>query len=353
MSEPDQTDTARYPWTQLQEVAVRILGAAGTPEDIAGEVAELLVWSERIGHHSHGLLRIRPYVERIRSGQLQPAARAVVVSETATIAVLDGMWGYGQVAANAATDIGIEKCLSAGVSVTSAYRINHIGRLGDFTERCARANLVALLFVGGAPSGAVGNVAPFGGRAPVWGTNPLAVAIPAGEEVFSLDFATSVIAGGKAAAARARGVDLDDEYLIDADGTPSSDPDALERGGAIRPFGDHKGYALAFAVELLAGALVGAMAPGLEPGELHNGLLLIVIDPRRLGQEWVFQEAVTSVIDKVKGTPPASGFSEVLMPGEPERRQLAESDRSGIHVPQALVEDLGELGTELAVELPL
>jgi LDH2 family malate/lactate/ureidoglycolate dehydrogenase len=187
----------------------------------------------------------------------------------------------------------------------------------------------------------------------VWGTNPLAIAIPIGDDVFSLDFATSLIAGGKAAAARARDVELEDDYLIDVDGTPSRDPLALERGGAIRPFGDHKGYALAFAVELLAGALVGAMAPELQTGEIHNGLLMIVIDPGRLGPDTVFQSAVASVIDKVKATQPAEGFGEVLVPGEPERRRLAESDASGVLVPPGLVEELRELGARLGVEIPI
>lgn len=348
----DQTSLL-YPWDRLHEVAKSILIGAGTPADISDEVAGLLVWSERIGHHSHGLLRIPQYVERIRSGRLQPAARPEIVSETSTVAVLDGRWGYGQTAASAAAAIGAAKARSAGVSICGAYHINHIGRLGDFTEMCAREGLIAFLFVGGAPTGALGNVAPYGGRAPVWGTNPLAIAIPQGDDVFSLDFATSLIAGGKAAAAKARREQLDSDYLIDADGTLSRDPLALERGGAIRPFGEHKGYALAFAVELLAGALVGAMAPELESGELHNGLLLIVIDPGRLGPESTFRSAVASVVDKVKSTHPAEGFSEVLVPGEPEGRRLIESDRDGVRVPKDLVRDLNQLGAELGVPIHL
>ena len=342
-----------YRWPRLLEVAGGLFIGAGAPDDIANSVASLLVWSERIGHHSHGLLRIPQYVERIKSGRLDPAARPEIVRESDTVAVLDGRWGFGQMAALQAADMGATKARSSGVSVCGAFHINHIGRLGDFTERCAREGLIALLFVGGAPTGAQGNVAPFGGRAPVWGTNPLAVAIPQGDEVFSLDFATSVIAGGKAAAAKARREQLDAEYLIDADGTPSRDPLALERGGAIRPFGEHKGYALAFAVELLAGALVGAMAPELKPGELHNGLLMIVIDPGQMGPTSTFQSAVTSVVDQVKSTQPAEGFSEVLVPGEPERKRLLQSDRDGVLLPHDLVQELRLIGAQLGVPVDL
>lgn len=343
--------SASFPAPFLQDVAITLLEGAGAPSDIASQVGELLVWSERIGHSSHGLLRIVPYVERIRAGRLEPGARPTVVRETDTMSLVDGNLGFGQVAGMFAAEQGITKARSSGVAVIGAYHINHIGRLGDFTEKCARSGLVSFLFVGGAPTGVAGNVAPYGGREPIWGTNPLAIAVPAPDGIFSLDFATSVIAGGKAAAARARHVELEEEFLIDVDGKPSRDPWALERGGAIQPFGGHKGYGLAFAVELLAGAMVGAMAPELKPAQMHNGLLLIVIDPDGLGSAAAFEESVAAVMERVKASPPAEGFGEVLVPGEPERRRLAETDESGVHVPPSLIEELSALGSELGVDL--
>lgn len=342
-----------YAADKVEEVAVQLLMGAGTPPDIARLVGGHLVWSDQIGHTSHGVLRVLEYVARIRAGRLDPGGRTTVVRENATTTLLDGNWGYGQVAAMAAVEAGIDKCRSSGVSVTGAYHINHVGRLGDFTERCAQAGLIAFLFVGGTPTGARGNVAPFGGGGPVWGTNPLAIAIPGGEDgVFSLDFATSVIAAGKAIAARGRGERLEDDYLIDAAGAPSRDPvDLLERGGAIRPFGDHKGYGLAFAVELLTGALVGSLAPELGEREMQNGLFLMVVDPAGMGSAAGFVSSVEAVIERVKACPPAEGFAEVMVPGEPERRRVAQSRESGIPVAAAVVADLNRLGRELGVEL--
>jgi LDH2 family malate/lactate/ureidoglycolate dehydrogenase len=339
-----------YPPSFLKEVAGGLLIGAGTPPDIASQVAELLVWSERIGHSSHGLLRVGPYLKRIREGLLIPGARPSMVKETDTTTLVDGNWGFGQVTGLFAAEQGITKAMANGVSVTGAYHINHVGRLGDFTEKCAGAGLVSFLFVGGAPTGVTGNVAPYGGRKPIWGTNPLAIAVPTGDGIFSLDFATSVIAGGKAAAARAQRVELEDEFLIDVDGRPTRDPWALERGGAIQPFGGHKGYGLAFAVELLAGAMVGALAPELGPGEMHNGLLLIVIDPNGLGSAAAFEESVAAVIERVKASPPAGGFDEVLVPGEPERRRLARSDETGIRLPPALIDELSALGAGMDID---
>ena len=105
-----------------------------------------------------------------------------------------------------------------------------------------------------------------------------------------------------------------------AAGEPSRDPvDLLERGGAIRPFGDHKGYGLAFAVELLTGALVGSLAPELGEREMQNGLFLMVVDPAGMGSAAGFESSAEAVIERVKACPPAEGFAEVMVPGEPER----------------------------------
>lgn len=342
---------ARYTADQLLLTATGLLAGSGAPTDIAETVASLLVWSERIGHTSHGLLRIPQYVERIRAGRLRPDARPLVSARDGAVTTIDGAWGFGQLTAMTAVEEGVERARELGASVTGAFHINHIGRLGDFTEMAAREGMVAMLFVGGAPSGTGGNVAPYGGKDAVWGTNPLAIAVPGTETVFSLDFATSIVAGGKVAAASARGARLDDDYLIDVHGNPSSDPTALAEGGAIRPFGEHKGYALAFAVELLAGSMVGALAPELRPGEMHNGLLLIVIDPDHLGSHSRFLASVDAVMRDVKASVPAVGFDEVLIPGEPERRNLVKSDAGGLEVPPRLRAELNSLAEEFGVSI--
>ena len=336
---------------RLIRVSEDLLVAAGTPRSTATRVADLLVKSERMGHSSHGILRIPPYVERIEQGRLIPTATTAIVTDTTTTTVMDGGWGFGQVSGLDATEHCIERARSVGTSVTGVYHVNHVGRLGDFTEMVARTGLIGFAFSGGAPTGQAGNVAPFGGRQAVWGTNPLAIAIPTGGRVFSLDFATSVIAGGKAAAARARGVQLKDEFLLDVSGTPTRDPWAVVQGGAIRPFGEHKGYALAFAIELLAGALISAAAPDLAEGEIHNGLLLIAVDPSALGSTSRFHAAVNAVIQRVKASPPAEGFEEVMIPGEPEYRSMERSAETGIMVPQGVMDELTELGSRLGIAL--
>lgn len=349
------TDTGSRTFTasQLEEVAKRLFMAAGAPPEVAVSVSRLLVWSERIGHPSHGMLRIPDYIERIDQGRLIPDAECTVASETVTSTLIDGGWGFGQVAAARAVEHSLDKAAVSGMAAAGAYHINHVGRLGDFTEMAAREGMIAFAFVGGTPTGQRGNVAPYGGRQAVWGTNPLAIAIPGGDRIFSLDYATSAIAGGKAAAARDRGVDLEEDHLIDREGLPTRDPWAVLEGGAIRPFGGHKGYGLAFAVELLAGALIGAAAPELADGGMHNGFLVVVLDPGSFGDARRFRGSVDSVMAMVKDSPPAEGFDEVMIPGEPEQQRGTESDLTGILVPETVVTRLVGLGSRLGVELAL
>ena len=325
-----------------------IFAGAGTPRDVARTVADHLVTSERMGHPSHGVLRVSEYVGRIESGRLKPGADCRVTHETSTSALVDGGWGFGQIAARRASRLAIAKASEHGLAATGVFHVNHVGRLGDFTEMAARDGMIAFACVGGTPTGHQGNVAPFGGRVGVWGTNPIAIAIPGEERLFSLDFATSVVAAGKVMAARARGVALDDTYLLDADGRPSSDPDDLFAGGAIRPFGEHKGYGLAFAVELLAGALIGTTAPDLEEGAMHNGFLMLVLDPGSFGPASSFRAAVDDVIERVKASPPAEGFREVMYPGELEQRRLAASADEPLRVPERVAVELDEMFQRLA-----
>jgi hydroxycarboxylate dehydrogenase B len=336
-------DARSFRATDLVTLVSAIFVGAGTPEDAAKTVADLLVTSERMGHPSHGVLRVSEYVGKIESGGLVPGADCEVTHEAATSALVDGGWGFGQIAALRATRLAIEKASEHGVAATGAFHLNHVGRLGDFTEMAAREGMIAFACVGGTPTGRQGNVAPFGGRQGVWGTNPLAMAIPGDQRLFSLDFATSVVAAGKVMAAQSRGEMLDDTHLLDSDGHPSSDPNVLFAGGVIRPFGGHKGYGLAFAVELLAGALIGTAAPELKDGEMHNGLLMLVLDPGSFGPASSFRGAVDAVIERVKASPPAEGFQEVLFPGEPEQRRMAASSGDAVLVPESVAAELEAL----------
>jgi uncharacterized oxidoreductase len=245
----------------------------------------------------------------------------------------------------------MDKAKQSGVASVGVYHLQHVGRLGEFTEIAAEEGFATIAMAGGTPESKTPNVAPFGGSRAVWGTNPIAIAIPAGDTPFLLDFATSIIAAGKAHLARSKDIELPNGCAIDHEGRPTRDPGAIVQGGALLPFGEHKGYGLAFAVELLAGALVGGAAPELAEGAMGFGLFFILLDPGCFRPITSFEASARVLFSRVKACPALEGYQEVLIPGELELRHHLASERRGIHLPDSIFEELNDLGQKLGVTL--
>ncbi len=260
----------------LVDVGTRIFAAAGTPDAEARMVAELLVEANSVGHDSHGVIRIPQYVDMIDNGHITPGAEIAILRDTPALAILDAHWSFGQVAMSQAVDIGVEKSRQIGLSTIGIQRSNHIGRLGSYVEKIAQQGLVGLLFVNGTPTC---RMAPWGGTESRLGTNPLALGVPAAPRApIVLDMTTSVVAEGKVRVQRNRGEPVPDGWLVDAEGQPTNDPNALygDPPGSILPLGGpagHKGSGLNIAVELLGGALSGAGCLG-KGRQFSNGVLL-------------------------------------------------------------------------------
>lgn len=331
---------------RLHDATSRIFVAAGTPTDLAEEMADVLVESNLVGHDSHGVLRIPAYVESIRKGGIVPDARPEVVEETPGSALVDGKHAFGHIAAAFATEVAVRKAKESKAAVVSIVRCNHIGRLGEWASRAAAKDVVAFVCVGG--SGGPGIAAPFGGAARALSTNPISIGIPGGEQPDMLvDFATTMIAEGKVQAARAKGAQLPPGCILDKDGNPSTNPEDLYAGGMLLPFGGHKGYGLAMVVELLGGALA--------PGDKYNGegrrggAVIIAVDASTFHPLADYDRSADFHLRRIKDIPPARGFSEVLLPGEPERRSKEERSRDGIPVAEATWNAIVETGKSLGV----
>jgi len=318
----------------LTRTSSDIFSAAGMRQDEARIVAELLVEANCAGHDSHGVIRIPQYLGQIAAGDIVPDAEVETVRETAVLAVLDAHWGFGQVAMSRGVEIGLEKARAAGMAAIAVHQANHVGRLGSYVEDIARQNIVAQLFVNGAPTC---RMAPWGGREARHGTNPVAIGFPsrAGEPVV-LDMTTSAVAEGKVRVKRNRGEPVPDGWLIDAEGKPTNDPNTLygDPPGTILPLGGslgHKGYGLNVAVELLSGALGGAGCLGKER-QFRNGALLILLDVEQLvGLDAYFAEA-DDYIAFVKSAARAPGFDAILMPGEIELAMKKQRMAEGVFV---------------------
>ncbi len=322
---------------RLRQIGADVFKAAGASDSNAQRVADALVDANLAGHDSHGVMHIPRYVEAIDNGVIAPDTSPSIVNETPTTALVSGGWTFGQVGAEFATRLGIEKARASGVAMVSLVQATHIGRLGEYSEMAIAEGMAAIVAAGGFfPDG--GQVAPFGGAKRAIGTNPISIGFPGGEtDGMMLDFATSAIAGGKVRLAVSKGDELPEGVLIDKDGNPTTDPNTWDAGGALLPAAGHKGYSLALAIEFLGGILTSAW--GQEgggyggPGFATSGSLFIVMDTTAFSSSETYSAGADRVIKKMKSVPPAPGFSEVLTPGEPERLSTEQRLRDGIPVP--------------------
>lgn len=334
---------------QLRRVSERIFGAVGAPVEVASYMAETLVECDLMGHESHGIIRIPSYVERVENGRCDPAARPTILRETATTAVISGHWTFGQVAARFAAEQVIRKAKEANVAAVAVVECNHQGRLGEYSAMIAQEGMIGMVVTGG--FGAPFNpVAPYGGAKGVLGTNPYSFAVPAGTSApFVADFATSIIAEGKLRVAQAKGIAVQEGALIDAEGRPTTDPTAYQKGGALLAFGGHKGYALSLLADLLGSLLGGAEKVGTPPLTYGTFIMALRVDAfREFGE---FGEAVDRRLAEVKAVPPAAGFKEVLIPGEPEARTRSLRLQQGIPVPEATWEKIVEVARSHGVDV--
>jgi LDH2 family malate/lactate/ureidoglycolate dehydrogenase len=334
----------------LIDLVQRIFSAAGAPTDIAQLVATSLVGSDLVGHDSHGVVRVRQYLDAIRRGDYKPAARPVIIHEQGATVTVDAQRGFGQVAAHYTISEGIRRAKTHGIAAAGLVHSGHVGRLGEWVEMAAEHQALALAFCnGGGPQGAV---APFGGAERVLGTNPIAAALPVGhEQPIVLDFATSAVAEGKVRVARNRGKSIPEGWILNNAGLPTTNPADLYDGGMLLPAATHKGYALSLLVEFMAGLVTGGgtpVLPGYTPG---NGVLFIVLDIAAFRSPTDYDTESQAVAQRVKATKAAPGFDRVLLPGEPEQQMAEKRGAEGIQIDDAtwklLTEDAAALNVPL------
>ncbi len=337
----------------LTEISQRIFQAVGCSDDIAKRVTAALVDANLCGHDSHGVIRIPTYVEAVREGHVVADARPSVIRQTAVTALVDGHWAFGQVSAAYATQVAIEKAKGAGVSMVGIVRCNHIGRLGEYSTMASDAG-VALIIVAGGFGGRGVSAVPFGGSKPLFGTNPISVGIPAGVQPDVLvDFATTAVAAGKIEVARAKKAPLPPGSIVDREGRPTTDPEDYYKGGALLPFGGHKGYALSVMVEFLGRVMTGAdaYAEGTRGGPVygHSGTLVLAMDPTVFVDAAQYADAADATLARLKDVPPAPGSSGVMIPGEPEARSRAQRLVNGIPLAEDTWEKIQSTARSLGV----
>ena len=345
------------PADALRAYVREVFVAAGATEVEADAVAAHLVESNLLGHDSHGVVRVAPYLRSIREGLTEPRAEIRTERESETTALIDGGWNFGQVVARHTMGVAIEKARASGTGVAVAHRSTHVGRLGAYAEQAVAAGLIGIAMANN--HGAGQQVAPFGGVERRLSTNPMAFGFPTADPAapFVLDMATAAVAEGRVRIARNRGERMPGGWLLDAEGRPTDDPESFygPPRGAILPVGGeagYKGFGLSMVVEGLAGALSPAGTSRPDPPRGGNGLFAMALDPARFGGLDAFATAFGGLTEWVKRPPYREGVTEVLTAGEPERRARAERERNGIPLDDATREQLAEAAASVGVGPP-
>ena len=338
------------PVERLRAAVDELLRGFGSAAREIELVADNLLQANLTGHDSHGIGMLPRYANAYLEGGLRPNAHVVTKLDSGTLLALDGQAGFGQVIGYEAMQLGIERAQAHGSCIVALANSHHLCRIGAWAEMAVAAGLVSVHFVNVISRPIV---APWGGGDARFGTNPFAVGIPVpGREPIILDLATSVIAQGKARVAYNKGEALAPGQMIDDHGRPTTDPKygVVEPIGALRTFGEHKGFGLALVCELLGGALAGGMtvhAPGSGQQRVLNGMLTILFDPRRLGDASVCVAEMQAFVDWVKASPPQPGTDHVRVAGEPERECRAQRLANGVPVDATTWTELLAAATKL------
>jgi hydroxycarboxylate dehydrogenase B len=327
----------------LKRAIEAIVAAGGSEPAEARLVADNLVTANLLGHDSHGIGMIPRYIDAVLEGGLAPNQHPKATLDTGTLLALDGCKGYGQSIGREAMQMTIQRAKRAGSCIMVLGNSHHLGRIGHWAEMAVAEGLVSMHFVNVISHA---RVAPYGGRDARFGTNPCCIGVPLpGEPPFLLDYATSAVAQGKLRVAHNKAQKVPPGRLIDPEGNPTNDPRyaVVPPFGAMLAFGEHKGYGMAIACELLGGALTGGGTWHYEESSKQrvlNGMLTILLDPRQLGTAAAFEREARLFLDWLRKSRPAPGFDRVRIAGEPEREMRERRTREGLPVDEATWEEI-------------
>jgi ureidoglycolate dehydrogenase (NAD+) len=305
---------------------------AGLSEEHADIVADVLVHADARGAHSHGAMRVEYYAERIAKGGTNTRPSFSLKRTGPCSAVFDGDNAAGHVVAKLAMDEAIKIAQEAGVAVVGARRLGHSGALSYFVQQAAKQNLIGISVCQSDPM-----AVPYGGAEPYYGTNPIAFAAPGKDgRIITVDMATTVQAWGKILHCRSKHESIPDTWAVNAKGEPTSDPFKVN---ALVHIAGPKGYGLALMVDVLSGILLGLPSGNKvtsmygDLSESRNlGQLHIVIDPGYFGDVDGFLRDINNTMDDINKLRPATGFNQVMYPGQASGIREARQDAEGIEI---------------------
>ena len=323
---------------------------AGLPETDAATEAEVLVWANLRGVDSHGVQRIPSYLDMIEKGWMNPKPEIKILKESPAVLFMDADRGLGPIPTVQAMESVISKAQDVGIGWGLIRNVTHQGAMGYYSEMAVEKGLAGIAIVCSPP-----NMAPFGAKAAGVHNSPIAFSFPTRKhDPITLDMATSVAAGGKLSVASDKRVPIPIDWALAADGSQTTDPDVAQ---ILLPSGGPKGSGLALIFQCLTSLMANnpLIVPTLQSGtKVHNqNSLVAAIDIEFFMDVDEYRRLLDETIDELKALPKADGHDEILMPGELERRTLADRSANGIPLPPGTVEKLQEAASRLNLTSPV
>lgn len=341
----------RFKADDLLPFCQALLAAAGLPSDEARLVGKMLVDADLNGYPGHGVAHAVSYIDWIQTGVIQLAKRPEVLHRGRATALMDGHFYFGQIVADEATRLAIQMAGEHGTGTVCVYHSGHIGRLADFMERIASADMIgiAAVSVGGRSIASYGSMESFGG------TNPMGYGVPRrSAPPILLDFATAASSMAELRRKARQGETIPAGMLLDGTGQPTTDFKKFigPPRGVVLPFGGYKGSGLHLMAEILGGVLTGN-GLGKEwwdrGGPAINGLMIQAIRIEEFLPLDEFYDKLEELVAWIKSRKAAPGFPGVVLPGENSRARAARQIQEGIEIETAVWEELSQRASTLGV----
>ena len=344
----------RCPVEALRGFARQLLEHAGVRPDIARDVADVLLEGDLLGHTTHGLALLAPYLDELASGRMAKSGEPAVRGGRAAAQIWDGRRLPGPWLTLRALDATIDLASKFGTGSVVINNSHHIACLAAYLKRATDRGFVAIIE---SSDPAVAAVAPHGGVTPFITPNPIAAGLPTSGDPILIDISTSITSMGYAKQQMLAGKRLPGAWLIDADGEPTTDPAALfdEPTGALLPLGGidagYKGFALGLLIEAMTAGLAGQ---GRADAPRGWGAIVFVqaIDPEAFGGLSAFKRQMDHVADAARRAKPRAGVDRVRLPGERGLAHYREQLAQGVVLYPSILPALAPWAAKYAVELP-
>jgi len=357
--------TITFPVESLRRFCTEVFLNFDVPEQDAQQAADVLAAADLRGIDSHGVARLRTYVDMLSHGRINPRPNISIIRETASTATVDGDNGLGLVVAPRANELAMEKALNVGTGWVSVCNTNHFGIAGYYVLKALERDLIGWAMTNTTPL-----VAPTWGCERRLGTNPISIGFPGKEEPpIVIDMATSAVAYGKIEMARRKDEHIPAGWALDSEGQTCTDPNDMVHGGALSPLGSaretggHKGYCLALTVDVLSAVLSGAnWGPFAPPFALRQA-----VPERSVGKgighffgamridSFIdvdeFKQQIDEYVHVLRSTKPVAGTGGTIVPGDPEREAEEVRRKTGIPLILPVVDELREISQITGVPL--